>query len=119
MRRLRWVGLAAVPVSLMLGVTTYISTDVSPIPMLWVIPLTLYLLSWIFVFSRWPVPWVGIGRNPRGVTFHKAMIMSQLAALPLLMLVIMTGGGFYIPDIENVYMRPGRPFSSCITGRSF
>src|SRR5581483_12028329 len=58
-RRLRWVGLAAVPSSLMLGVTSYICTDISPIPLLWIVPLTLYLLSFILVFSKWPVLWPG------------------------------------------------------------
>jgi SAM-dependent methyltransferase len=53
-RRLRWIALAIVPSSLMLGVTTYITTDVSAIPLLWVIPLTIYLLSFILVFSRLP-----------------------------------------------------------------
>jgi hypothetical protein len=50
--RLRWIALALVPSSLMLGVTTYITTDVAPIPLLWIIPLSLYLLSFVFVFSR-------------------------------------------------------------------
>src|SRR5207248_175335 len=54
-RRLRWVLLAAVPSSLMLGVTTYMSTDISAIAMFWVLPLSLYLLSFIFVFMRWPI----------------------------------------------------------------
>src|SRR5262249_8188639 len=58
-RRFRWVMLGAVPSSLMLGVTNVISTDLSPIPLLWVIPLSLYLLSFILVFLRWPVPWTG------------------------------------------------------------
>src|SRR5262249_46356746 len=57
-RRLRWIGLAAVPSSLMLGVTTHITTDLSPIPLFWLIPLTIYLLSFILVFSKWPVTWV-------------------------------------------------------------
>ncbi len=52
--RLRWVALAFVPSSLMLGVTTYITLDVAAIPLLWVIPLALYLLSFILVFARWP-----------------------------------------------------------------
>ncbi len=56
-RRLRWVALAFVPSSLMLGVTLYISTDIAAIPLLWVIPLALYLLSFILVFaSRPPLP---------------------------------------------------------------
>jgi hypothetical protein len=53
-RRLRWVALAFVPSSWMLGVTTYISQDVAAIPLLWVAPLALYLLSFIVVFARWP-----------------------------------------------------------------
>ncbi len=52
MRRLRWVLLAAVPSSLMLGATTYITTDIAPIPLLWVLPLGLYLLSFIIVFAK-------------------------------------------------------------------
>lgn len=54
-RRLRWLLLAFVPSSLMLGATTYLSTDISPIPLLWVLPLSLYLLSFIPVFARKPL----------------------------------------------------------------
>jgi len=52
--RLRWVALAFTPSSLMLGVTTFLTTDVAPVPMLWVVPLALYLLSFILVFARLP-----------------------------------------------------------------
>jgi hypothetical protein len=51
-RRLRWTLLAFVPSSLVLGVTTYITTDVASAPLLWVIPLSLYLLSFVLVFAR-------------------------------------------------------------------
>jgi SAM-dependent methyltransferase len=53
-RRLAWVGMAAVPTSLMLGVTTYLSVDVASAPFLWVIPLALYLLTFVIAFSRKP-----------------------------------------------------------------
>ncbi|HLE42832.1 MAG TPA: fused MFS/spermidine synthase [Methylomirabilota bacterium] len=53
-RRLRWVLLSFVPSSLMLGVTTYLSTDIAAIPLLWVIPLAIYLLTFILVFARRP-----------------------------------------------------------------
>jgi hypothetical protein len=56
-RRLKWICLAAVPSSLMLGITTHITTDLSPIPLFWVIPLALYLLTFVLVFARWPVVW--------------------------------------------------------------
>src|SRR5829696_7752319 len=51
LRRARWVGLTFVPSSLMLGVTAFITTDISPVPLLWVIPLSLYLFSFVIVFS--------------------------------------------------------------------
>jgi spermidine synthase len=53
-RRMRWVLLAAVPSSLMLGVTTYMTTDIAAIPLLWVLPLAIYLLTFIIVFSNVP-----------------------------------------------------------------
>jgi hypothetical protein len=58
-RRLRWVMLAAIPSSLMLGVTTHMTTDIAGIPFFWVIPLALYLFTFILVFARWPVVWTG------------------------------------------------------------
>jgi hypothetical protein len=47
-----WILLALVPSSLLLGVTSYVTTDLAAVPLLWVIPLSLYLLSFILVFSR-------------------------------------------------------------------
>ncbi|HEX8636238.1 MAG TPA: hypothetical protein VF703_19105, partial [Pyrinomonadaceae bacterium] len=51
-QRGRWVALAFVPSSLMLGVTTYLSTDIASLPLLWVVPLSLYLLTLILAFAR-------------------------------------------------------------------
>jgi len=53
--RARWVIYAAVPSSLLIGVTTHISTDVAAVPLLWIVPLALYLLSFVLVFSRRPL----------------------------------------------------------------
>ena len=53
-RRMRWVMLSFVPSSLLLGVTTALSTDISPIPLLWVIPLAIYLFTFVLVFTRPP-----------------------------------------------------------------
>jgi hypothetical protein len=54
-RRVWWVLWAFAPSSLLLGITTYITTDVAAVPLLWVIPLALYLLTFVIVFSRRPV----------------------------------------------------------------
>jgi hypothetical protein len=53
--RARWVALAAIPSSLMLGVTNYITTDVGSAPFLWVAPLALYLLSFVIAFQARPL----------------------------------------------------------------
>jgi hypothetical protein len=53
----RWVLLAFVPASLLLGTTTFATTDIAPIPLLWVIPLALYLATFIIAFGRHP-KWV-------------------------------------------------------------
>jgi hypothetical protein len=50
-RRLGWLGLAFIPSSLMMSVTTYITTQIAPLPLLWVIPLAIYLLTFILVFA--------------------------------------------------------------------
>lgn len=51
--KLHWLALAFVPSSLLLGLTNFISTDIASAPLLWIIPLTLYLLTFILVFSKW------------------------------------------------------------------
>jgi hypothetical protein len=53
--RVRWVTLAAIPSSLMLGVTSYVTTDVGSAPFLWVAPLALYLLTFIIAFQDRPL----------------------------------------------------------------
>jgi len=50
-RRLHWLALAAVPSGLMLSTTTHITTDIMAMPLLWVIPLAAYLISFILAFS--------------------------------------------------------------------
>ncbi|GAC1299443.1 MAG: fused MFS/spermidine synthase [Vulcanimicrobiaceae bacterium] len=56
-RRLRWIALAFIPSSLMLSVTSYISERVAPLPLLWTLPLGIYLASFIVVFARrWRAP---------------------------------------------------------------
>jgi len=51
--KLYWGALAFVPSSLLLGLTNFISTDIASVPLLWIIPLTVYLFSFVVVFSRW------------------------------------------------------------------
>ena len=50
--RLLWFALAMIPSVLLSSVTNKLSIDISPVPFLWVVPLTLYLVSFIICFSR-------------------------------------------------------------------
>lgn len=49
--RLLWIALAAVPSSLSLSVAHAITTDIAPVPLLWVLPLSIYLLTFVVAFS--------------------------------------------------------------------
>jgi SAM-dependent methyltransferase len=78
-QRLHWLALAAVPSSLMLGVTTYMTTDIASIPMLWIIPLAIYLLTFVIAFARIP-EWV-----------HTLMVMIAPVLMLLLLFLFISG----------------------------
>jgi hypothetical protein len=54
-QRLSWIGLALVPAALVTAFTVHITTDVASAPLLWVIPLALYLLTFVLVFRDQPL----------------------------------------------------------------
>ena len=51
-QRLAWVGLALIPSALLTAFTTHVTTDVASAPLLWVLPLALYLLTFVLVFRE-------------------------------------------------------------------
>lgn len=62
-RKIGWVALAALPSLLLVATTTQITQVIAPIPFLWVLPLSLYLLSFIFAFwgfGRGILTWLGL-----------------------------------------------------------
>ncbi|MDX2202716.1 MAG: fused MFS/spermidine synthase [Hyphomicrobiaceae bacterium] len=75
-QRLGWVGLALVPSALLTAFTTHVSTDVASAPLIWVLPLTLYLLTFVLVFrERSLIP------RPVLLTLHLASVVVALLAL--------------------------------------
>lgn len=54
-QRALWVLLAFIPSSLMLGITTLLTTDIAAVPLLWVLPLALYLTTFVIVFAKRPL----------------------------------------------------------------
>ena len=78
--RARWIFLAAVPSGLLIAVTAHISTDVAAAPLLWVLPLSLYLLTWVLVFQSRPL------------LPHKWMLMLQPLAISGVIVLLAVGG---------------------------
>jgi SAM-dependent methyltransferase len=72
--RARWLALAMVPSSLLLSVTTYVTTDLLALPLLWVIPLALYLATFILAFSRREL------LSPRRMLWLQPLLLVPLAA---------------------------------------
>jgi hypothetical protein len=90
-RRLRWICLAFAPSSLMLGVTTHLTMDIAAIPFFWVIPLGLYLVTFVLVFSRWPVVWT---EKPHTVVLYLQPLMLGLLVVAIASGYSMRMGGF-------------------------
>lgn len=51
-QRMMWILLAFIPSSLLSGITTHLSTDIFSAPMIWVLPLGVYLMTFVIAFSR-------------------------------------------------------------------
>jgi hypothetical protein len=78
--RARWIFLAAVPSGLLIAVTAHISTDVAAAPLLWVLPLSLYLLTWVLVFQSRPL------------LPHWLMLLLQPLAIAGVVILLAVGG---------------------------
>jgi len=88
-RRVRWVLLAFVPSSLVLGATTYVTTDIASAPLLWVLPLSLYLLSFVIVYARRPpLRWRTAARLLPGAGVLLALVYLSGATEPAWFLVL-------------------------------
>ncbi len=80
MLRARWIFLAAVPSGLLIAVTAHISTDIAAAPLLWVLPLSLYLLTWVLVFQSRPL------------LPHQWMLLLQPLAIAGVIVLLAIGG---------------------------
>ncbi len=95
-RVVRWVFLAALPSCLLLGVTTHVTTDLAAVPMLWVVPLALYLLSFIIVYSRWPDSWHRVvGRITPALILFVVITLLLQATEPFLLIALLHLGALF------------------------
>jgi hypothetical protein len=63
----------------MIGATTYVTTDIAAVPLLWVMPLAIYLLSFILAFGRWPA------------VLHRLVVVATVPVILTVFFLIVSG----------------------------
>jgi len=113
-----WAFIAFIPSSLMLAVTTKISTEIGALPLIWVIPLSLFLLTFVLTFRKRPL-----------ISTRNLRIMFLIAALPLALILpgivdplfswssvaILIAGFFVIALFVHQKLYESRPSGSHLT----
>ena len=92
-RQLHWLLIAAVPSGLMLSTTTHLTTDIVAMPLLWVLPLGLYLLSFVIAFST-------AARLTQIITLIAPVVLLAIGGLGLLS----SGGGSMVVAFASLFM---------------
>ncbi|HUF86355.1 MAG TPA: fused MFS/spermidine synthase [Thermohalobaculum sp.] len=113
-----WLALAFVPSSMMLGVTSVISSDLGAFPLVWVIPLAIYLLTFILAFSsrlRVPQGVVEAGFMVSVSVVIVAMAHNNLASLGWLGFGLLCGAFFFVALLFHVRLYDSRPPESALT----
>ena len=113
-----WVVLAAVPSALLISVTSYISTDIAAAPFMWVIPLALYLVTFVIVFSTRPLlphSWV-VSIEPVFIVALVSMIVYDYRKFPLWLLVLNVVAFFVIALVCHGELSRRRPAARHLTG---
>ncbi len=116
-----WVALSAVPSSLLMGCTQYITTDVAAFPLFWVLPLAIYLVTFIIAFSPrverlgvWPI-WTAGALVPLSllglVISGKAQTVIPVSQILSMHLCLLFGGALSC----HLVMARKRPVASRLT----
>jgi hypothetical protein len=97
-RKLLWVALAACPSILMLSVTNHLTQDVASIPFLWILPLSIYLLSFILTFDArgWYVRNLFLGLLAPALGGIAYMQWSDAKALEMKYTIVLFGLALFI-----------------------
>lgn len=99
-RRTRWVLLSFAPSSLMLGVTTYLSSEIAVVPLLWIVPLALYLLTFVIVFARRPIlPRLFLRRALPIFMVSLVMVINMRATQPIAWLMALHVVAFFLATL--------------------
>ena len=91
---LRWLGLGAAGVVMFMSVTNIITYEVAPVPLLWVIPLGIYLMAFVLNFKSnpWCPYWITRFIGPIIGLSAMVYFLSQKHLLPVLLIIIILMG---------------------------
>jgi len=96
-RRLYWILLAFIPSSLLFGATSYITTEIAPTPLLWTIPLALYLVTFVLAFARRNLLPERVGSNVlAGSALLLTLILAAAATEPTGAIVLLHLSFFFV-----------------------
>ena len=114
-QRAFWVFLAFIPSSLMLGVTSHMANNIASAPFLWIIPLALYLLTFVIVFAKKPIvapnqlikffPWVILVALIGGFVLKLFVLLSIFLSLICYFIIVLFCRGRLVearPDVTNL-----------------
>jgi len=87
-QRLFWIFLAFIPSSLMLGVTSHMANNIASAPFLWIIPLALYLLTFVIVFAKRPI----VTPKQLAILFPWVILVALIAGFVLKLFVLVSIG---------------------------
>ena len=96
----KWIGLSFVPSGLLVAVTAHISTDIAAAPFLWVIPLALFLVTFIFAFAQKRI-------------FSVNLLATATTILAIAVLCSIRLGG-YFPVTVSIFLHPAFFFSAAL-----
>jgi SAM-dependent methyltransferase len=93
----QWMLLSLAPSGLIMGTTSYVTANIAPVPLLWVLPLALYLLTFIIAFSdRFAPPtWLARYLAPLAI-FPVAITIANDQTGPVLLIVPLHLGAFFL-----------------------
>ena len=116
LRRVRWLALSFVPSSLMLGVTTYITADVAAVPLLWIIPLALYLITFVLAFTKRHFALASLNRPATVGALVVTLILSSGATEPAWVLILANLGFFFVAALVcHTQVADDRPSAAHLT----
>jgi hypothetical protein len=112
-----WIALSAVPAGLLIAVTAYISTDIASAPFLWVIPLALYLATFVIAFQRRPIipHWLAVYVQPFFIVAIAAIMIFDVQRFELLVAAVNVAGFFVTALVCHSELARRRPAPAHLT----